>query len=267
MKRVMLFFPLVFLFLSTTAFSAFEKEIVIRERIIDRLEQSSKILPREYLEEVFASPLLRVDSVMMRDLKKRRSYLNTFLDSLFSPWSVSRGKGFLEQYKDTLRNIHDRFGLPPEMATAMLRIESDLGENSGKYMAMNAYYTLYTKVYYSSRRRAWVLRELQALLEFCYKTFPHPSYPYFFMSSWAGAIGYCQFMPSNFRLAVDGDADDVINIAESIPDALASAANFLEKNGYRKKPEIAVLHYIGGSMRTSGWYVRAVFKYARLIKG
>lgn len=266
MKKLSLFSLFFFFFISVTAFPMLEKEMVVKKSIVNRLAQASDILPREYLEAVFANPLLRVDSVMIRDLKKRTSYLSTFLDSLFSPWSVARGKWFLEQYKDTLRNIRDRFGISPEMTTAMLRIESDLGENLGKYIAMNAYYTLYTKVYYSSRRRALVLRELRALLEFCYKTFPHPSFPYFFRSSWAGAIGYCQFMPSNFGLAVDGDADDVINIAESIPDALASAANFLEANGYRRRPQIAVLRYIGGSMRTSGWYVLAVFKYARLVK-
>lgn len=267
MGRLVPFLPVFLFFFSTAAFSTAENERTARKEMIDRLEHASTVLPRKYLEEVFASSFLRVDSTMIHDVKKRSGYLRVFLDSLFSPRSIARGKQFLLRFRDTLENIKGRFGVSPEVITAVLRVESDLGRNLGKYRAMNVYYTLYTKVYRSSvRKRAWVFREMRAFLEFCYTTFPHPLFPYFFMSSWSGAVGYCQFMPSNFHLAVDGDADGVVNIAESIPDALASAANFLKTNGYRNQPRTAVLRYVGGSMRTSGWYVNAVFKYARLIK-
>lgn len=265
MKR-MLLFSLYMAFFSVAVSSMTEGELAMREKMVMHLEKVSDVLPRAYLEEVFASPLLRIDSVLLCDLKGRKGKVKIFFDSLFSPWSVERGKHFLERYADTLRSVWREYGVPPEMATAMMRIESDLGENPGKYLAMNTYYTLYTRVYRSGRRRTWVLGELRALLEYCYQTFPHPSYPFFFTSSWAGAIGYCQFMPSNLHLAVDGNGDGVVNIAENMPDAIASAANFLEAHGYRIRPHTAVLRYIGGSMRTSGWYVRAAFEYARLIK-
>jgi membrane-bound lytic murein transglycosylase B len=55
------------------------------------------------------------------------------------------------------------------------------------------------------------------------------------VGSWAGAFGHTQFMPSTFlRLAVDGDGDGRRDLMDSVPDALASTANFLHKAGWRK---------------------------------
>jgi lytic murein transglycosylase len=54
------------------------------------------------------------------------------------------------------------------------------------------------------------------------------------VGSWAGAFGHTQFMPSTFlRLAVDGDGDGKRDLMDSVPDALASTANFLHKAGWR----------------------------------
>lgn len=260
MKTTLLF--LFFFFAVSGTVPARERKLMMREEIVGRIARASKVLPRAYLDSVFESPLLGIDTVMLRDMKEKRYDLRTFLDSLYSPESVSRGKRFLEEYKDTLGDVHERYGVPPAPAVAIIRVESDLGRNLGKYLAMNVYYTLYARASRSWKRRQGVLREWRTFLEACYK---NDICPYLITSSWAGAIGLCQFMPSNFGLARDGDGDGVIDIAGSMPDALASAANFLERNGYRRDPRRAVLRYVGGTMGTSGWYVRAVFTYAKLI--
>lgn len=56
------------------------------------------------------------------------------------------------------------------------------------------------------------------------------------VGSWAGAFGQTQFMPSTFRSAVDFDGDGRRDIVDSVPDALASTAKFLQNAGYRREP-------------------------------
>lgn len=261
MKK-MLLYVLCALFSVPAALLPREKKVLVRREIVNYLDRTSKVLPRDYLEMVFTSPVLQIDTVMLRDLKEKKHDLKTFLDSLYSPASVARGKRFLAEYKNTLVDVKREYGPPPAITTSIIRVESDLGRNLGKYLAMNVYYTLYAQVYGSWKRREGVLRQLKVYLEVCYQ---NNLSPYLVTSSWAGAIGYCQFMPASFGLAMDGDGDGMINITGSMPDAIASAAHFLAVNGYRRNPRQAVLRYIGGTMRTSGWYVNAVFTYAKLI--
>ncbi len=146
------------------------------------------------------------------------------------------------------------YGVPPEIGAALLFVETRLGRVLGRE---NAFYSLASMAVTRSpetiadylddlpgirARKAWVRTrmnekadwaydELKALLEYC---FANGIDPYSVPGSIYGAIGMCQFMPSNLpRYAADGDSDGIINIFEA-PDAIASLSRYLKENGWKR---------------------------------
>jgi membrane-bound lytic murein transglycosylase B len=110
---------------------------------------------------------------------------------------------------------------------ALWGIETNYGEHTGRFPVIHALATLA----YDGRRGTYFRRELMQALRIL--DAGHISLPRM-RGSWSGAMGQCQFMPSTFaRHAVDADSDGRIDIWGSIPDALASAANYLAAEEWR----------------------------------
>ena len=124
-----------------------------------------------------------------------------------------------------------------------MAVETRFGRHKGKYRAFNSLASIalgYT------RRSAWAERELLELL-LMYRD-QDPLEP---LGSYAGAIGYPQFMPSNIRrFGVDADKDGKVDLS-TWPDAIMSCANYLKHYGWKK----------GGSLKRGSRNYRAVLKY------
>ena len=151
----------------------------------------------------------------------------SYLDSAASPRRVSDGKIMLSRHGDVLERIVSQSGVSKEILVAVWGIETDYGAAKGSYNLFAALATLA----YDGPRTSFAVPEFHAAL----KIYQEQQYPVSEMiSSWAGAFGQTQFTPTTFlRFASDGDGDGRINLWRSVPDALASAANLLARQGWK----------------------------------
>ncbi len=150
-----------------------------------------------------------------------------YLSGLVDQERVDLGRQKMTQYADALQRIQAQYGVEPAAVVAVWGVESNFGDISGKYSLVQALGTL--SCY--GRRQGYFRTELYAALRILQAG--HISEDRL-RGSWAGAFGHTQFMPSTFeRLAVDFDGDGRRDIVDSVPDALASTANFLKKSGWQ----------------------------------
>lgn len=139
---------------------------------------------------------------------------------------VSRGRQLLQQHAGLLQRIEQRYGVPGPIVLAVWGRESAFGSAS---IPHDAFEVLATKAYLA-RRREMFTAELIAALRIVQEGHKTPAQ---MKSSWAGALGQPQFMPTKFlELAVDFDGDGRKDIWTSVPDTLASIANYLRQSGW-----------------------------------
>jgi lytic murein transglycosylase len=138
------------------------------------------------------------------------------------------GKNLLEHYRAPLTAIERQFGVPPTILLAIFARETDYGHAHDSH---NAIRTLATQAYLGKRKdkfREEFLFALKMLDEGVVKLAD-------MRSSWAGAMGLTQFLPSDFlKYAVDFDGDGRRDIWNSVPDALASTAKQLVGKGWQR---------------------------------
>jgi lytic murein transglycosylase len=133
----------------------------------------------------------------------------------------------MRQAGQALASAEARFGVDRHMIAGVWGVESNFGKDIGGRPLVQS---LATIACYGSRRRDYFAGELMATLKIIENRDIDPSR---LRGSWAGAFGHTQFMPSTFqRLAVDGDGDGRRDIMDSVPDAVHSTANFLQKAGW-----------------------------------
>ncbi|QTF93611.1 lytic murein transglycosylase [Halomonas sp. BM-2019] len=150
-----------------------------------------------------------------------------YLDSAVSAQRVSQGRAKLAEHRDTARRMEQRYGVPAEVIVAIWGIESNYGGNFGDFSTLEALATLA----FDGRRRDFARGELLAALRIIDAGDIAPER---MIGSWAGAMGHTQFIPSSFEAyAVDGDGDGRRDIWGSIPDVMASTANYLARAGWQ----------------------------------
>ena len=231
-------------------------------------------LDSRHTREVFARLDLSPSPVPM-GIKVKELYSNKFLPrpkarpqksfetklGIPGPWfkgvvttaNARTCRDFINKHAVAFAKAELNYGVPSEVAAALLFVETRLGGYLGKH---NAFYMLASMSvtrnpadipeYINKLQGAdqhlpwiqekmnvkadWAYSELKALLAYCYANDLDPLQ---IKGSVYGAIGLCQFMPSNIsRYAVDGNGDGVINLF-TVDDAVASLSNYLRRNGWR----------------------------------
>lgn len=151
-----------------------------------------------------------------------------YLAGLVDDERVADGQAMLAQWGDTLAAVAARYHVDPATVVAVWGVESNFGRNFGSRPLLTSLSTL--SCY--GRRQAYFRGEFYDALKIVDGGDVAAEQ---LTGSWAGAFGHTQFMPSTFlRLAVDFDGDGRRDLVGSIPDALASTANFLKKAGWRE---------------------------------
>jgi membrane-bound lytic murein transglycosylase B len=151
-----------------------------------------------------------------------------YLDSAVSDKRVAKGREKLQAHRRTLVRLQARFGVPKEILAAIWGLETNYGSQMGGYDMFEALATLA----YDGRRTALGRRELIAALQMEQREHYRPKQ---MLSSWAGAFGQTQFMPSTFLThAIDGNGNGRIDLWASPADALASTATMLDEAGWRR---------------------------------
>ncbi len=150
-----------------------------------------------------------------------------YLDGAVSEKRVMTGSAVLVADKPMLDDIEKRFGVPREYLVAIWAIESDFGQSMGH---MNMFEALATLAY-DGPRMEFGQHELIAAMKMEERENLDPRQ---MTSSWAGAFGQTQFIPSSFlTYAVDGDHDGRIDLWHSVADSLASTASHLANSGWK----------------------------------
>ncbi len=209
-------------------------------------------------------------------------------DQFTTPESIQKAHAYMLEYCTSLDSAEKTYGVDPAVITAILLVESRLGTMPGSRSCLNILSTLaalsdpamretfwriipaerrMSRADYDARvqkRAEWGYRELKALLRYAEREKIDPAG---ITGSYAGAVGFAQFMPTNIlAYAQDGDMDGGIDLRNHA-DAIASIANYLKRHGW--KPEISrtnaekVVH----AYNPSSYYVNAILKIADLLRG
>jgi membrane-bound lytic murein transglycosylase B len=171
-------------------------------------------------------PNLRLVELMRAQPEFERP-LWTYLAGAVSDARIRQGRELVARHAETFRMIEQRYGVDRHTLVALWAMETNYGSTMGELSVVRSTATLACV----GRRKDFFAGELIAALALIERGLM-PTQD--LRGSWAGAFGHTQFMPSTFlRLAVDGDGDRRRNVVRSIPDAMASAANYLRNEGWR----------------------------------
>lgn len=142
---------------------------------------------------------------------------------------INDGLAFWDKYQDVLTRAEQTYGVPAPMILAILGVETKYGVNKGNYRVVEALATL---GFDYPPRAPFFRKELR---EFLVLSKQNGQDPFETRGSYAGAMGYPQFMPSSWRnLAVDFDGDGRIDLRNSPVDAIGSVAHFLVEHGWKR---------------------------------
>ena len=185
---------------------------------------------------------------VLKDAKKRRTALNSVAKPAekTKTWDdykaiflknkrIVDGKKFIKKNINTLERAEKEFGVPKEIITAILGVETNFGNNMGSYRVIDSLTTLG----FDDPRRSKFFRS--ELIQLFLLTRENNLDILKIKGSYAGAMGYSQFISSSYRAyAIDYDGDGYVDLFNSIDDAIGSIANYLKRHGWKKEGKIVV---------------------------
>jgi len=201
------------------------------------------LIAPEYKEELskYIVPKPRIKNGEFVKIKNiNRGVWEKYIKYRITDTHITNGVKFWQSHQKTLSRAEKIYGVPPEYIIAILSIESNYGKNTGQYPTFE---TLATLAFTQHRRASFFEKELKSFL---LMTKSEKMKIRDIKSSYAGALGWGQFMPSNFKIfAVDFDGDGIRDLWNP-KDMIGSIANYFKKNGWKKGAVVAVrANYIG----------------------
>lgn len=156
-----------------------------------------------------------------------------YVDSRVNPYTVQIGRQMAAKHASTLNAVERRFGVDKSILLAIWSMESNYGAVLAKDDRLHYVpRALATLAYADERRAKFARKQLIAALKILQNGDISPDG---MTGSWAGAMGHTQFIPTSYLLyAIDADGNGHRDIWNSVPDALATSANLLMKNGWDK---------------------------------
>lgn len=181
------------------------------EATFQRLKPDPKIIALDRRQAEYATPFAK------------------YLSNSISVVRITTGKAMLKQHAKRLQVLEKKYGVQGSILVALWAMESNFGYNIGNTPTINTLATLA----HDGRRAQFFQNELRCALQIIEEGHIQPQQ---MKSSWAGAMGQTQFMPSTFvHYSADGDSDGKKDIWRNSADALASAANYLSQIGWQAK--------------------------------
>lgn len=154
---------------------------------------------------------------------------NQFYARRVSNAMIRHGRTLMQRHRALLDRIEQRFGVPGAVVVAIWGLETNYGANLGaRYSIIRSLATLS----YDCRRSAFFTGQLLDALKIVEEGDLTPAQ---LRGGWAGEIGQTQFLPTPYiKYAVDFDGDGRKDLINSVPDVLASTANFLASHGWQR---------------------------------
>lgn len=149
------------------------------------------------------------------------------------PMRIDNGVKFWSENRAALARVEQEFGIPAEYVVAIIGVETNYGRNTGGHRVIDALSTLA----FDYPPRAPFFRK--ELINYFLLTREQKQDPLSLKGSYAGAMGFGQFMPSSYRnYAVDFDGDGFIDIWNNKVDAIGSVANYFKQHGWQTGAEV-----------------------------
>lgn len=196
-----------------------------------------------------------------------RQKLWMYFDSRVNEQSIARGQEEKRRWNKWLTTIERKYGVSRNVLLAIWSMESGYGEAMKKPKSLRSVIrSLATLAYADKRRRKFARGQLIAAMKILQSGSIGPEN---LRGSWAGAMGHTQFIPSSYQaFAQDIDGDGRKDIWNSIPDALATAANLLKRNGWRSgqtwgyevKVPRGVAGQVGKTKTVGAWAKRGIVR-------
>lgn len=207
-----------------------------REEVLDWVQQISlrNNIPAEFVLSALSAAEYRDDVIQLISKPAERvltwgDYRNIFLDQA----RVENGVVFMRNNASALEEAERAYGVPREILTAIIGVETRYGKVMGRHRVIDALVTL---GFDYPPRRTFFIGELEKFLLFTYE---YEKDPLSFKGSYAGAMGMAQFMPSSYlAYAADYDDDGFSDLWENSADAIWSVANYLANHGWRPQQPI-----------------------------
>ncbi|TKI06593.1 lytic murein transglycosylase B [Martelella alba] len=211
------------------------------DRFVDKMVREHGF-DRQQLHDVLAQTR-RLDWVL--DLMDRQAPISLpptgpngawirYRNKFITPGNVQNGVAFWDQYQDALQRAWEVYGVSPEIIVGIIGVETRWGRVMGKTRIIDALATL---AFDYPRRSDYFTGELETFLLMARS---EGDDPLSLRGSYAGAMGYGQFMPSSFKAyAVDFDGDGHVNLWDPV-DAIGSVANYFKAHGWVKGGAVAV---------------------------
>ncbi|SFG01085.1 lytic murein transglycosylase B [Neptunomonas qingdaonensis] len=190
----------------------------------------------DYLRSILAHAEKK-DSIlnaMNRPAEKRLDW-GGYRKLFVQPKRITRGVDFWNEHAETLQRAEQVYGVPAEIIVSIIGIETHYGRNVGSYRALDALATL---GFDYPRRAEFFQEQLKDLLILARD---ENREVVDLKSSYAGAMGYGQFMPSSFlAYAVDFDRDGKRDLWSNPVDAIGSVANYFVQHGWQPQGETVI---------------------------
>ncbi|MGE0628850.1 MAG: lytic murein transglycosylase [Hyphomicrobiaceae bacterium] len=169
-------------------------------------------------------------SIIRRD-RGQSFFTQSFLDfqrKLATQNRIRSGKAMIRKHEALFRKVEAEFGVPPSVITGFWALESDFGAGLGKLSVLRSLATLA----YDCRRGEMFRNELFEALRIIDRGDLRPSD---MIGSWAGELGQTQFLPRLYnQYGLDYDGDGRRDLFKSIPDIVASSANYIRAMGWKR---------------------------------
>ena len=203
-------------------------------------------LDKEYIAKTFADPRNQFLPDVVKKIAYRGKESPEIYAKFLTPETAARGRAYMEAHRAALSRAEAKYGVAPEVIVGILTVESGLGSNTGKYPVFNVFASLAVMDtpeviqevgLTASRDRlkkkaAWGRRELAVFLKYCAD---HHLDAFSLSGSWAGAMGYCQFLPSSLEsCGVAANGKGPVDLFTH-DDAIFSIACYLQKSGFSRQ--------------------------------
>jgi membrane-bound lytic murein transglycosylase B len=202
--------------------------------------------------------------------------------------AISKATAYMAEHNDALAKARKIYGVDESVITAILLVETRLGTYVGANPVVSTLSTIASlenhinrdilwreqlKGHKVSRKKydrkavkkaRWAYKELKAFLTY---TKREGLDPLTVVGSYAGAVGFAQFMPTNIlSLGVDGNQDGSVDLFTH-PDAIASIANYLKNSGWKPGLDRKKAYKVVWRYNHSRYYVNTVLDISDLLKG
>lgn len=213
---------------------------------IDELVEE-KGFEAEQLNLLFSEAQQREDiqNLMSRPAERTLQW-HEYREIFITPQRIAAGREFMQEYATALARAEEEMGVPPEVIAAIIGVETFYGRNKGRHRVIDALSTLsFDYPQDTPRDRSEFFR--RQLVEFLNLTREQGLNPRLPMGSYAGAMGYPQFIPTSYRdFAVDFSGDGFIDIWTNPVDAIGSVANYFKQHGWQPGQPILTSAHLEG---------------------